>query len=588
MKSFIHNINQYLLERFPNVWNTKIVWMLAISTILHLIFFVFGLVSLTNPKLLHETGASQMFFENGAVYFSIMLSVLLFVIWLISMFKNNAFKNFYPSSRNQLFVQFLFYFIIILASTTFYYSYNFGLKTYISNKYPDSELKKDIHISNMAAVFFSKDIEDYTIGQRRYPDIFSELYCEQNSEFIDTNLPFYKFLSYNYQFYSLTNKEYNFYEKQENIDTGYVFTKRKDSIITYYYRDTVVDVSGYIKSAYPSYYNYKGTFYETDFYYDNTSWNTGYPPLSYDYTYDDYDYYYNRLEYSEKTKANNKRVQELLNRNSSEEIHKILSDFLSVAKKHHIETNLTADKWFELVYHPDDFEVKSLIRIEKNTFDPVLYSDYEKTALETFNIEHTTDYYIRTYDLHNTFENIEDIKSTPVIYIEINFFIWLSFFLAAVIFAFRITGLRPLLFTIITVGMLTVFVALITTMWYYITQSRYNYPEFLILYLIFIISTIILFIPIFFASKLNKQVVAVCLNISIIGFALYVLLIMGIISIHQDYYCRDYYDYKLMDNCFVLLRKLGVYTSLALIIAGFAFMYFYTSVIKKWKALPEG
>ena len=64
MKKFIYKTNQYLLERYPTIWNTKLVWMLSIALVLHLIFFVFGLFTLVNPKMLQDSNVEYIFFEN--------------------------------------------------------------------------------------------------------------------------------------------------------------------------------------------------------------------------------------------------------------------------------------------------------------------------------------------------------------------------------------------------------------------------------------------------------------------------------------------------------------------------------------------
>lgn len=583
MKSYIHRINQYLLERHPNIWNTRLIWMLSISLVIHIVFFIFGLVSLTSPSSLHERGVWTIFFENGAIHFSVMLSVLLLVVWLINMFKNNAFKNFYPVSRWQLFSQFLLYFIIILFSTTFYYSYNFGLKTYISSAYEDVTLKDDIEKANMAAIFFSHDIEDYTIDNKRFPSIFSELYCETTDEFIDIDRPFYEFLDFKYQFYSL-KKEVRKFDTSNylGVEPGYVYNTQNDSIQTFFYKDSVVDVSSYLKSAYPTYNNYSATFHTSkigatyDIYSDNYYYSN------------DYEYYDKNLEYSEKAKLSSQKTQELLKRNNPKEIKQTLADFLLIAKKYEIEANITSDTWFKLIYHPVGFEVKSLIRDEKKPADRGVYEDFEKTLLQQFNINNTTDFYIRTNDLRNAFENIEVIKSSSVISENIHVFIWIAFFLSSLIFVFRISGLKSLLFTIITIGLLSVFVALVATLSHFLLQFSNNSVELFVAYFVFFLGTIILAIPIFFAKKLKKQIIAVCMNITIGGFVLYVLLIIGIISIHQSHYCDEIYNHTYRYDCPILIVNLGIYTSYILLASGLLFLYFYTAIIKKWKALAEG
>ena len=207
MKTFIHKTNQYLLERYPTIWNTRLLWMLLTAVILHLIFFVFGCFTLTNPELLHEYNIKDIFFDNGAVFLSSIISILLLVSWLIFMFKNNAFKNFYPTSTSKLFGQFICYFVIIFCCSTFYLSYNYGLKTYISATYPDEEVASEIVTANDAALFLSESISNYTLDVRRYPKPFYDLYCETDTQWKSDSIPSVQFLDINYTYYTLKTKQ---------------------------------------------------------------------------------------------------------------------------------------------------------------------------------------------------------------------------------------------------------------------------------------------------------------------------------------------------------------------------------------------
>nr|WP_156133244.1 hypothetical protein [Capnocytophaga canimorsus] len=47
---FIHQINQYLLARYPSLWNTKIVWMLCVAFVIHIFFFTVGYFFFQNPE----------------------------------------------------------------------------------------------------------------------------------------------------------------------------------------------------------------------------------------------------------------------------------------------------------------------------------------------------------------------------------------------------------------------------------------------------------------------------------------------------------------------------------------------------------
>ncbi|AUP80809.1 hypothetical protein [Flavivirga eckloniae] len=587
MKNFIHKTNQYLLENHPTVWNTKLVWVLSASLILHILFFIFGFLAITNPEILQEYGAKSIFFENGTIFISIILSILILVVWLIFLFKNNAFKNFYPTSKTKLFKQFLIYLIITFFSTTFYISYNFGIKTYIATKYDDERVKKEIAITNAAALFFSETIADYTIDKRRHPHPFNTLYCETLQDtHVDDSL-FLSFLDFKYRFYILKTKKgtldqgYN-----DSIYKGFVYHKTKDSVRTYFYKDTLFDVSSLVKTSSPSYFNYSKIFYQ---YEDD---ELGYENVQYNYTdidYYEYDNYNYQRNFNDNRESWNKQGYDLLKRNNPDEIKQILTDFLMISNAYEIKHNLTANAWFEMIYHPNDhFELKHLIRIEpKETLQ--FASSEPKTAIEAFYKNHITDYYLDHDALHYVFDNIIDIKASNPLIESIHFFIWFSFFFSVLIFIFRITGLKALLFTIISSGILTVFVALLTVFFSYTTGFNDNSPGYFAAYLTLILSTIILSIPIFFIKKFKKLVVAICLNISLAGFILYVFLIIATISLHQSDACIwRYTSIPYKKECFNLLESLGINWSYVLFIMNLFFIYFYSGVIKNWKALPEG
>lgn len=597
MKKFIYKTNQYLLERFPTVWNTRLIWMLLTALLLHIIFFGFGYFTLTNPRMLQERFVKDIFFNNGTVFLTSIISVLLLVVWLIYMFKNNAFKNLYPITGSKLFGQFLCYLIIIFSSSSFFLSYNYGIKTYIASTYSDSQINKEIEIANDVAMFFSESVSDYTLDERRYPKPFYDVYCETHDEFIDYDKSYLEFQNETYQFYTLYTKEvplgerYKYYNQyNKNVDsTGakFVYSKAKDSIVVLYFKDSVINLQQHVKTVQPSYYNMSSTFFISR--HDTLSNN------SYNYNnsgyldYQDYAYNHNP-QYTLRHQLRNKRNFELLNRNDKTEIKKLLEDFLTFSTYYKIPNNLTADKWFQLIYHPDNFELKYFIRTEpKDSFDYQTVLTSEQTTFQKFYSDRLTDFYYNHDNLSNVFENIEDIKSSSPFMDSIHFFMWFSFFLACIIFMFRITGLKPLLFSIITVGVLALFIALSAALLYSIIRGDSENIQYVILYLTLLISTTILVIPLFFIEKIKKIIVAICINISIAGFALYLFLIIGIISTHQSDTCRyDSDGYQTYNNCDTLLNAFEFNWIFVLFFIGIIFIFLYSKVIKKWKSLPEG
>ncbi|MEO1033450.1 MAG: hypothetical protein AAFX55_18825 [Bacteroidota bacterium] len=155
---------------------------------------------------------------------------------------------------------------------------------------------------------------------------------------------------------------------------------------------------------------------------------------------------------------------------------------------------------------------------------------------------------------------------------------------------FRVTGLKPLLFSILTVGVLTLFVSLTAALLLYLNKgSSDDNVAYFLMYFTLLLSSIILTIPIFFAERIKKIIVAICVNISLFGFSLYVFLIISIISMHQFDVCQSHEDYyKSGFACDTLLTSVGIDWSYILFIIGILFLFFYSRIIKKWRSLPEG
>ena len=616
----IESINQYLLERYPSIWNTKMVWMLLISFFIHLLFFGIGYVSHSNPKSLQTYNALDDYFSDGIILVHIIISVLLIVGWLVLMFKNNAFKNYYPVSRARLFGQFVQYFIIFMASTTFYFSYMYGFKLYIAKTYDNVSMQQDIATINQAYPFLSRNMDSYTLNKKRFPDVFTELYCETDIRQIDRTKKYFVYRNRVYQFYSLRavastikNREEGciFPEKERVNESKLAFIESAENSCTYYFKADVVDVSSYVKTTELSYYNFSQVFY---------TFNPDTYSYRYDYYPDEVQYGYANKKVKDASYEVNKTLSELLDRNNPEEIRKLLSDFLLISEKFKIETNLTADGWFKLIYHPENFEVKGFIKENKeyNTNyygsavataavtaeedayvnengtivkDSVNITDFNPAAdqmlkPEGFYTQNLSDFYYYDTNLKYLLQSIDRVKETNVMEKNIHIYIWISFTLAVFVFSFRVTNLRALLFSIITAGVLSLIIGLFSVIYSYGVASK---TEYFTGYVTLFVGTVILLIPVVALSEGRKLFYAILMNISMNGFVLYVFLIMGLISMHQSANCYSGYD-KISGqyiSCDTLLSVLDINASYVLLITGFLFMFLYTGVIRKWKALPE-
>ncbi len=614
--NFINKINNYLIQRYPTIWNTRIVWMLAISLLVHILFYFIGYLSHTNPLSLQTSRVVDDYFSSGVIMVHIICSMLLLVGWLVYMFKNNGFKNFYPTSNFKLFGQFLCYLVIVFVSITFYFSYMVGFKTYINATYLDQDFKESVQKINKAYPFLSLKYQDYELDRKAYPKLFNDLYCETKTDLIDYSQKYYNSHGNKYQFYTLYKvgvterdeyRKFKYPAKELSNNTPLAYSNVKGDTCFYYFKKDVVDVSAYTKSGDLSYYNFSEEFYTLDLnqidYYDR--YNDSYTVYA-----DDQGYYGSDPNLG-KSYAINKELTALLDRKNPEELKKILSDFLEVSQKYQIKTNLTTDKWFKLIYHPENFVVKHFIADHVNKYpqvtttgvadtlsnnsevvttqnvtyykEEVVEAVNENTEMYRYYQQNLTQNYYEIRNLSDFLQSVELVKNIDFVSRNIHIYIWIAFFLSTLIFSFRVTNLRSVIFTGLTTGVLSLVIGLIVLVY---SMSFGANPEFFASYFIFILGTIILLIPIVFINSGSKLFTSVLMNISINGFVLYVFLILGIISMHQKQACYDKnYNYKI--NCTTLLEYLDMNTSYLLLAVGLLFIFIYTAVIKKWRAVPE-
>lgn len=624
----IYKFNQYLLEKYPTVWNTKIVWMILASIIIHIFFFVVGYISHTDPTSLHKNDVRDDYFHDGMIFIHLIISVLMLVGWLIMMFKNNAFKNFYPTSNGKLFLQFVQYFVIIFASTTFYFSYMSGFKMFIKNKYPDKEMAENVEIINRANAFLSQNLENYTLDNRTFPKFYN-LYCETDIKKIDRNKKYFVYYNRVYQYYSLYSKtEYRkdkygdfLFPKGENRK-DLAYSENKDNSTTYYFKKNVVDMSTYINTTGLTYFNFSDIFYQNDLT-EKKYLRSGY---SHDEAYDGYNEAFKEAHKKKRFEIN-KLTTELLNKKNPAKIEKLMTRFLDISKDFGIRNNLDVKGWAKMVYAPDNFDVRYFIKKYKTkpneVYDPNNiplddYGDYtyatavtdsaaavvdgiivnDSVQIKDFNPDiekqlspekyfknNVTDYYYYTDSLRSLLQNVDLVKSTDFFSENIHIYLWIAFFLSTIIFSFRITGLKSLLFSVISAGVLFLAVILITVLYSVAADGRSG-MEFFTSYLVLFIGLMILLIPILMMKKVKKLVSSILINLSMNGFVLFVLLIFFIISIHQNHACNNSNAITVYD-CKTIIEILQLNLSYIILICGFVFMYFYTSVLQKWKSMPN-
>ncbi len=630
----INKINQYLLERFPNIWNTRIIWMLLLGIAVHLIFFFIGFVSHASPSSLQHTRAIDDYFSTGLIFVHIIISVLLIVGWLIYMFKNNAFKNFYPSSGRKLFSEFLQYFIIIFISTTFYFSYMSGFKLFISYKYDDETMAKNIDIINRSVPFLSQNLEDYTLENRMSPKPFADFYCETDINKIDRTQKYFVYHDRVYQFFRLypktvtqTNErgEFIYPEEEEKNRTALAYFENNSETKsrTYFFKKNVEDLSAYINTTAPSYYNYSSVFYDVR--------NPSVHIRKYRYENGLNNAAEEKDVYKQMQIAINQKTIEILEKKDSNDLEKLMQDFLDISRELDIVNNLNAKDWSAMVYHPEKFEVRSFIKLYKPNpgedydpnkaperrydyaeaiavdsaaakFDNYLGEDGQikkdtisardfnpnldrEVSPEDYFKNNVSDFYYYRGDLQTLLENVDTIKTDDFFSDAVHLYIWIAFALSILIFSFRVTDLRALLFSIISAGVIILGVTLFCVAMAFMLGFK---DVFFVLYTILIVGILILLMPFLTAGKFPKIVSSIFMIISMAGFPLFIWLIFGIVNEHQVSGCKT--KVYIADNyltCRGILDDLGLNASYIMLILSLVFLYFYTAFIKKWKARPE-
>lgn len=193
------NIQKYLLLNYPLLWNTKIVPLTIIVSIFHIIFFIIGYI---NGGLdFTETGNDYRSNDFDAIvtFFSVMISIILVIIWLVFYFKNNSFKSYYPKRRLSLFKEwaiiFTGCFLICTFTATYFYAKDLRVRNFITEK----EAIKRCETISLASMFV-----DGSFGGGD-----TERVLNSAGDSITINLGYYTYNNKKYNLKSLINKQLN-------------------------------------------------------------------------------------------------------------------------------------------------------------------------------------------------------------------------------------------------------------------------------------------------------------------------------------------------------------------------------------------
>ena len=592
MKSkIISRTNQYLLEHFPGIWNSKLVWMLLSALVVHLLFFLAGYLYFQNPITFQRSWYdSDAIFRSGAALFSVAVSILFVVVWLIQLFKNNAFANYYPVGVKKLWLSFWYYFLIFLGCFSFYVSFQLGYKTFINSEYSVSRTDKELFQAKKASVFLLNNWRDYTLENVRYPSPLDTLERRSNSDFNNCyEGPKVYAQGTWHQFYTtkivrVSKTDSNFQAlSDKSLDQYNVDQEGNEFRLKLV--DKVIDVSALVDTNL-TLFNYSKNFFT-----DESSF-----------------YSYENVNAADAEKARLKAqfefsaiVYKMLKNKNDVEIKKTLSDFLALCKTYKVTTNLTSERWFKIVNHPPYYRVDELIRSTPKDRYEVGYDEPVTANVAVATAEAAADDaavnsagfdpnlkilddYVDAPTLKTSLDSILELRPFEKMEFALYFALWMAFGLATLLFAFRITGLKPLLFSAVSAGLIGIVIGFVALL------GAYGGGASGISYLVLIIYLAILILSLSGNSVFSKGKSAVLINLSIVAFVpILTLLLVTINSEQRRFFNRAYgYNYKETEHLSILdyLGSNGIHVFL--FAAALLFLFFYSRKIRSWKASPEG
>lgn len=148
------NIQDKLLISNPLLWNLKIVPFACIAIFFHIIFFIIGygngeVVFADNYYDYYDYG-----YDTGVViFFSVIVSILIAIVWLVLYSRNNAFKSFYLKSNFSLFKEFLYILLFCGLVSSFSMTYLAASDIRTRNYFSEKDVEKKLEILSLSSAF---------------------------------------------------------------------------------------------------------------------------------------------------------------------------------------------------------------------------------------------------------------------------------------------------------------------------------------------------------------------------------------------------------------------------------------------------
>ena len=204
------NFNHRFVYKYPLIWNTKIIPFILFSLIIHILFFIVGYQnSIVKSVQFHNYYNQQ---DNALTInlFAVLISTLVFIIWCVLYFRNNAFKAFYPKNNVAIFKEWLLILVVCFVSFSYALSSIIGANVQNRNAVSYKETLKNCETISKASIFLEGSYHEEEYVQEKI-----------NGKFVSVKRDSFAFEGRNYSLKSLMNK---------NIASFSVFDEKSDSL----------------------------------------------------------------------------------------------------------------------------------------------------------------------------------------------------------------------------------------------------------------------------------------------------------------------------------------------------------------------
>lgn len=154
------NFNHKFVYKYPLIWNTKIVPFALIAFVVHLLFFAVGYQNAVISSVQIHNYYNQESNATTINLFAILISVLVFIIWCVLYFRNNAFKAFYPKTNRALFKEWMLIVLFCLLNFSFALSAIFGANLQTRNIMPREVALQHCKTISKASLFLQGSFKE--------------------------------------------------------------------------------------------------------------------------------------------------------------------------------------------------------------------------------------------------------------------------------------------------------------------------------------------------------------------------------------------------------------------------------------------